>query len=117
MPFVNFMLSSTVTEETAARLKKQIAETIRQHTGKEEQWLLVRCAGEQLLYFRGSRVENGGVVEVKLVGTLNAASKREIVRGITSILAKELGTQADSLYVIFTEVKGEDWGWNSDTFG
>lgn len=72
---------------------------------------------EQLLFFKGSKLQNGGVVEVKLVGTLKAESKREIVRGITAILAKELGTQADSLYVIFTEVKGEDWGWNNDTFG
>ena len=117
MPFVNYMLSSRVAEEAAVRLKKQTAELVRQHTGKEEQWLLIRCVGEQLLYFKGSRVQSGGVVEVKLVGTLKAESKREIVRGITAMLAKELGTQADSLYVIFTEVKGEDWGWNNDTFG
>ncbi len=117
MPFVNYMLSSRVTEEMAVRLKKQTAELIRHHAGKVEQWLLVRFAGEQLLYFKGSRVQNGGVVEVKLVGTLETESKREIVRGITAMLAKELGTQADSLYVIFTQVKDEDWGWNNDTFG
>jgi phenylpyruvate tautomerase PptA (4-oxalocrotonate tautomerase family) len=117
MPFVNYMLSSRVAEEMAVRLKKQTAELIRKYADKEEQWLLIRCAGEQLFYFKGSRVQNGGVVEVKLVGTLKAESKREIVRGITAMLAKELGTQADSLYVIFTEVKGEDWGWNNDTFG
>ena len=117
MPFVNYMLSSRITGETAVRVKKQTAELIQRHAGKEERWLLVRCAGEQLLYFKGSRVQNGGVVEVKLVGTLKAESKREIVRGITALLATELGTPADSLYVIFTEVKGEDWGWNNDTFG
>ena len=117
MPFVNSMLSSRITEETTAVLKKQSAELIQRHAGREERLLFVRCAGEQLLYFKGSKVQNGGVVEVKLVGTLKAESKREIVRGITAMLAKELGTQADSLYVIFTEVKGEDWGWNNDTFG
>ncbi len=117
MPFVNYMLASEVTEEMAVRLKKQTAELIRQHAGKEEQWLLVRCAGEQLFYFKGSRVQNGGVVEVKLVGSLKAASKREIVRGITAILATEMDMHADALYVILTEVKGEDWGWNNGTFG
>ena len=117
MPFVNYMLSTRVTEEAAERLKKQTAELVQQHTGKDEQWLFVRFAEEQLSYFKGSRVQNGGVVEVKLVGSLQTASKREIVRGITQILAKELGTQADSLYVIFSEVKGEDWGWNNSTFG
>ena len=117
MPFVNYMLSARVTEETAVHVKEQTAELIEQHTGKDEQWLFVRCAGEQLLYFKGSRVQNGGVVEIKLVGNLKPASKREIVQGITGILTKELGVQADSMYVIFTEVKGEDWGWNNDTFG
>jgi phenylpyruvate tautomerase PptA (4-oxalocrotonate tautomerase family) len=117
MPFVNYMLSSKITEEMAGRLKARTADLIRKHAGKDEQWLFVRCAGEQLLYFRGSRVESGGVVEVKFVGTLKAAGKQEIVKGITAVLAKELGTKPDSLYVIFTEVKGEDWGWNNDTFG
>lgn len=117
MPFVNYMLASGITEETTVRLKKQTAELFRQHAGKDEQWLLVRIAGDQPLYFKGSRMLNGGVVEVKLVGVLKPASKREIVRGITSLLAKELGAEADSLYVIFSEVKGEDWGWNNDLFG
>ena len=117
MPFVNFNLASAVTEDTMLRLKKQTADLMRQHAGKDEQWLLVRIAGEQPLYFRGSRVQSGGLIEVKLVGTLKAAAKRDIVRGITSLLAKETGAAADSLYVIFTEVKGEDWGWNNDTFG
>ncbi|HUI69315.1 MAG TPA: phenylpyruvate tautomerase MIF-related protein [Spirochaetia bacterium] len=117
MPFVNYMLSTRVTEETAVRLKEQTADLVRQHTGKDEQWLFVRFAREQLSYFKGSKVENGGVVEVKLVGSLTTASKREIVRGISRLLAKELGIQADSLYVIFTEVKAEDWGWNNGTFG
>ena len=55
MPFVNYMLSSRITEETAAVLKKQSAELIQRHAGKEERWLFVRCAGEQLLYFKGSK--------------------------------------------------------------
>ena len=105
MPFVNYMLSSKVTEEMSVRLKRATAELIQRHAGKEERWLLVRCAGDQLFHFKGSRVQNGGVVEVKLVGTLKAAIKREIVRGITAILAKELKAQADSLYVIFTKEK------------
>ena len=117
MPFVNYMLSSRITEETAVRVKERTAELMQEHAGKSEQWLFVRCAGEQLLYFRGCHVENGGVVEVKLVGNLNASAKRDLVKGISSTLARELGTPADCLYVIFTEVKGEDWGWSNDTLG
>ena len=60
MPFVNYMFSTGVTEEMAARLKEQTAQLVRQHIGKDEQWLFVRCAGEQLFYFQGSRVQNGG---------------------------------------------------------
>jgi len=116
MPFVNFTLASRVTEDAMVRLKTAAADMMRRHAGKDERWLLVRVAGEQPLYFRGSRVHNGGVIEVKLVGTLEAESKREIVRELTSLLATETGAAADSLYVIFTEVKGEDWGWNNDLF-
>ncbi len=117
MPFVNYMLSSRVTDEAAVRLKEQTAKLVQEHAGKGEEWLYIRFASEQDLYFKGARVRDGGVIEVKLVGTLSSAAKRAIVKGISAALSRELGLSPGSIYVIITEVKGTDWGWNAETFG
>jgi len=117
MPFVNFMLSPTISEEAAARVKKRTAELIQEHAGKDEGWLFVRLEGDQLLFFKGQKLGAGGVVEVKLVGSLEPDQKRHIVKDLSALLSQELGIGAASIYVIFTEVRGEDWGWNNGTFG
>jgi phenylpyruvate tautomerase len=117
MPYVNFIMGNKISPEKADKLKSGAAEILERHTGKGENWLYVQVTGNETLYFQGRKVVNGGVVEVKLVGTLFAAQKRDITSELGLLLEREFFFAPDQVYIIFTEVKGEDWGWNGRTFG
>lgn len=117
MPYLDFALAKPVSKDKAEWIKAEAAKIIQRHAGKGEAWLYVRIAGEQTLYFKGFPVDNGGIVEVKLVGTLSGSQKTEITVELGKLLQREFGAQPDQVYIIFTEVKGENWGWNGQTFG
>lgn len=117
MPYLDFALSKPVSREKTEWIKAEAAKIMQRHAGKGEAWLYLRISGEQTLFFKGFPVDNGGVVEVKLVGSLSGAQKKEITSEICQLLQNELKMAPDQIYIIFTEVKGENWGWNGQTFG
>lgn len=117
MPYIDFTIANCITPEKMEHLKAGAAAIMERHAGKGENWLYVRVAGDEKLYFQGRAVTNGGVVEVKLVGSLSGTQKKEITGEICRLLEQELQTASNQVYVIFTEVKGENWGWNGQTFG
>ncbi|HHU51531.1 MAG TPA: hypothetical protein GXZ36_06910 [Firmicutes bacterium] len=48
---------------------------------------------------------------------MSQQQKQEITTALGRLLQKELSIPAEKTYVIFTEVKGENWGWNGQLFG
>ncbi len=48
-------------------------------------------------------------VEVKLIGELSKEQKAKIAEDITETLFKVAGKSKDHTYVVFQEVKREDW--------
>ena len=117
MPYVNFVLAQEVTPDICERTKAEMANILQKHAGKAESWLFIRFDEEQKLFFRGEQVSKGGVVQIQLVGSLAGDQKRKITAEVCEMLGKELGTPAEQIYVVFQEVKGENWGWNGQTFG
>lgn len=117
MPYVDYALAGAVSATQAEQVKTETARIISQYAGKSEQWLYVRVNPNQLLFFQGEQVQGGAVAEVKLVGSLSQTQKQEITTGLGRLLQKELSIPAEKIYVIFTEVKGENWGWNGRLFG
>ena len=117
MPYVNFNLATQINDENAETLKSNAAAILQKHAGKGESWLYVRVSGGETLYFKGNKVARGGVVEIQLVGTLSGSQKQAITQAFGELLNNETGSTPDQTYVIFTEVKGENWGWNGQTFG
>lgn len=117
LPYVHFAVADRVTPEVAEHLKAGAAEIFQRHAGKEENWLYVHLKGEQTLYFQGKPVTSGGVIEVKLIGELTSVQKQAITAALTALLHQELGAVPERIYVIFTSVKAENWGWNGSMFG
>lgn len=117
MPYVDYAITNTVSAAQAERVKAETARIISQCAGKSEQWLYIRINPNQLLFFQGKQVKEGAVAEVKLVGSLSSAQKQEITIDLCQLLQEELSIPIEKTYVIFSEIKGENWGWNGQLFG
>ena len=48
-------------------------------------------------------------INVKLAGSLNKDQKAEIAKEITDLMSRVANKPASYTYVVFDEVKGEDW--------
>lgn len=117
LPYIHFAVAGRITPETAEHLKAGAAQILQRHAGKEESWLYVHLEGEQTLFFQGKPVTSGGVIEVKLIGDLSSVQKRAITAALSELLHQEIGAAPERIYVIFTSVKAENWGWNGSMFG
>lgn len=117
MPYLDFALAETISPDKEELLKAEAAAIIQRHTGKSENWLYIRFAGGQSLFFQGKRIEQGGIVQFQLVGGLSSDQKKKIIAEIAQVLESQLNISADKIYIVVTEVKGENWGWNGQAFG
>jgi len=56
-------------------------------------------------------------INVKLAGSLNRDQKAEIAKEITDTMQRVAGKPASYTYIVFDEVKGEDWGIGCNLLG
>ena len=56
-------------------------------------------------------------INVKLAGTLNRSQKEEIAKEITEVMQRVAGKPPSYTYIVFDEVKGEDWGIGGGLLG
>ena len=56
-------------------------------------------------------------INVKLAGTLNRNQKEEIAKEITDVMQRVAGKPPSYTYIVFDEVKSEDWGIGGSLLG
>lgn len=116
MPYVHCVTSRKLDEPALEAFKAGAAGALAEVAGKPENYLFVAVQDGQTLFVRG-RKEPGAVLGVSLVGSLTKAQKKDLSKRFCDLCQKTMGIGGDAVYVIFTEVAGENWGWNGGTFG
>jgi|TARA_B110000259_G_scaffold130816_1_gene147578 4-oxalocrotonate tautomerase len=56
-------------------------------------------------------------INVKLAGNLNKDQKKEIAKEMTDLMQRVANKPASYTYIIFEEVKGEDWAIGGNLLG
>ena len=56
-------------------------------------------------------------INVKLAGSLNKNQKKEIAKEITELMQRVANKPASYTYIVFEEVKSEDWAIGGDLLG
>ena len=56
-------------------------------------------------------------INIKLTGTLNKDQKKEIAKEITDLMQRVAGKPASYTYIVFEEVKSEDWSIGGSLLG
>ena len=56
-------------------------------------------------------------INVKLTGSLNKEQKKEIAREVTELMERVASKPASYTYIVFEEVKSEDWAIGGNLLG
>ncbi|MEG0642010.1 MAG: phenylpyruvate tautomerase MIF-related protein [Clostridium sp.] len=116
MPYIDSSVSCKLTCEKKEKLKSKLGKAIEILPGKTEEWLFIRLRDSETLYFQGKELDNGAVIEVKMIGCKSPSDKEALTQKICSIYNKYLGIDPKNIYIIFTEAASENWGWNNELF-
>lgn len=116
MPYIDSSVSCKLTTEQKEKIKSKLGKAIELLSGKSEKFLFIRLRDCETLYFEGKELENGAVVEIKMIGTKNRSEKDALTNRLCKIYSKYLSINPKNIYIIFTEAKSENWGWNGELF-
>ncbi len=115
MPLLMLHTSLPVSEDKRDALLRELSEIAAQTIGKPEKYVMAALAPASILM--SGTGGPSALVEVRSIGGLSAGVNGTLSRKISAALSAALGIAPDRIYLNFSDVAPEDWGWNSKTFG
>jgi hypothetical protein len=83
-------------------------------TGKPEEYVMVTVGQSGMLM--SGKGGDAAFVDVRGIGGLNSETNRRLSQQICKLLKDSMGITGDRVYLNFTDVEAENWGWNGSTF-
>ncbi|MBE6813776.1 MAG: hypothetical protein E7523_13030 [Ruminococcaceae bacterium] len=114
MPYIKVTTTAKVAPQTAENLKADFGKAIENFPGKSEQWLMVAVQDNVPMWIRGDNSADTAMVDVELLGSVNADASNKMTADVCDILEKNLGIAPDRVYVKYTGYS--TWGWNGGNF-
>jgi phenylpyruvate tautomerase len=114
MPYLRIETNQALGPEQCRTLAKTASDAVAQALGKPEQYMMVSVVPGRTMTFAGTG-EAAAFVELNSIG-LPAARTTELSGLICDLLRSTAGIAKDRIYIIFTDVPRQSWGWNGKTF-
>ena len=115
MPLLKLETTVAVTEDKRASLLTSLSHIVAETTGKPERYVMVTL--NQLSMLMEGKPGEAAFVDIRGIGGLNGNINSQLSLKICQALKQSLGIAPDRIYLNFTDVPGENWGWNGQTFG
>lgn len=114
MPLLKIQTNVNVPEGKRDALLKKLSRAVAQQLGKPEQYMMVSLEADRPLVFAGTS-EPAAFMDLRAIGL--PAGKTGLLAAFLCDLAKaELGVAMERVYINFTDVPANLWGWNGETF-
>ena len=115
MPMIKLQVAGGLAEDKREQMLASISRIVSEGIGKPEKYVMVSIE-EGALMMSG---EEGAAAfaDLRSIGGLNQGVNREISRKLCALLEETLKIPPDRVYISFTEVSADNWGWDGSTFG
>ena len=114
MPYITVTTNRSLPADKTAALKAKIAKALSDSMpGKTENWLMLRFAGDETMYFGGTDAPCL-MADICVFGKQPKENYAKMTAAVTKILSAECAVPADRIYVKYTEY--DKWGWNGGNF-
>jgi phenylpyruvate tautomerase PptA (4-oxalocrotonate tautomerase family) len=116
MPLLKLQTSATVSDEKQQTLIAATSKLIAETIGKPEQYVMVTLETKVPIMMAGKQGD-AAFADVRSIGGLNNSVNKEISQKLAAALQEHVGVAADRVYLNFTAMTAENWGWRGGTFG
>ncbi len=115
MPLLALHTSVPLSEQQRQDLLAPLSQILVEGIGKPERYVMVTVAAAAI---RMAGAEGPtAYAEIRSIGGLNGSVNRKLSERLCALLQERLGIPPDRVYLNFTNVSAENWGWNGGTFG
>ena len=115
MPLLALHTSVPLSEQQRQDLLAPLSQVLVEGIGKPERYVMVTVDAAAI---RMAGTEGPAAhVEIRSIGGLNGSANRKLSERLCALLQERLGIPPDRVYLNFTNVSAENWGWNGGTFG
>jgi phenylpyruvate tautomerase len=115
MPFIKLETSAPITsgdrEDLVRRLTKIAADVI----GKPEDYVMASLSEAKMTM--GGQPGPAAFLDIRSIGGLDKEVNREITKQVSELLEEKLRIPSDRIFVCFSNIAAQNWGWNKSTFG
>ncbi|HLX70639.1 MAG TPA: phenylpyruvate tautomerase MIF-related protein [Verrucomicrobiae bacterium] len=114
MPLLKIQTNQNVPDGKRDALLKKVSRAVAQQLAKPEQYMMVSLTAGQPMVFAGTS-EPAAFMDLRAIGL--PSDKTEQLAALLCDLARaELGVAKERVYINFTDVPANLWGWNGETF-
>jgi phenylpyruvate tautomerase len=114
MPLLKIQTNTKVSSDQRDAFLKSASRAVAQQLGKPESYMMVTLETEQAMLFAGTS-EPAAFMDLKAIG-LPANKTAQLSASLCDLAKTGLGIPAERVYVNFTDVPPNLWGWNGETF-
>ena len=115
MPLFKLETTVVLTEDQRQVLLASLSKTVAETIGKPQQYVMV-TASHAAIQMSGSPGD-AAFVDVRSIGGLTGEVNRKLSQKVCQLLHDSLGIPQNRVYLNFTDVPANHWGWNGNTFG
>lgn len=116
MPLLKLQTSASLSEEKQRELLACASKAIAAIIGKPEQYVMVSLETQVPMLMAG-KPGDAVFADVRSIGGLSGQVNKQISQQLAEVLQQTTGITADRMYVNFTSIAAENWGWKGGTFG
>ena len=115
MPLLKLETTIALTGEKRASLLSALSRMLAETLGKPEEYVMVTVNQTSVLMSGNSG--DAAFVDIRSIGGMDAPANRQLSQKVCHLLNQSLALPSNRVYLNFTDVKAENWGWNGNTFG
>lgn len=114
MPYLKIQTNKVMDESSQNALMKKASATVSSQLGKPVDYVMVAIDPPRPMMFAGSD-EPTAYLELKSIGLSNSDTT-DVSSALCNLLSEELSIAKQRIYIEFTNIERNMWGWNGATF-
>ena len=115
MPLITLTTNVSLAPDKQGALAKALSEALAKALDKPEAYVAVRVTAGACVLFGGD-AGPAAIASVRSIGKIDVGSNTVVSGAVAGVLEEYGGVPSDRVYITFTDVARENWGWKGKTF-